>query len=473
MGATTAVSPARPQINIGFVVLISVAAALGGFLFGFDSAVVNGAVPGIQVSFNSTSAQLGFQVASLLLGAALGGLLAGRLADRIGRKRTMLIAGILFLVTAVLSGLSPSGTAFTFFRFFSGMGVGMASLVAPEYISEVAPAAIRGRLTSLQQLGIVVGILIAFLADYGITQAAGGVNNPFWFGLEAWRCMFLTEAIPAAVYILASLFVPESPRYLVFKKRDAEALAVLKRIDASQGEDNVAEIRKSVVSDHKPSMRDLRGPAGKIVPIVWVGIALAALQQLVGINVIFYYGTTLWEAVGFSSTNSLQINVISGAINIIATITAILLVDRVGRRPLLLIGSIGMTVMLATMVLMFMNGTTNAQGQVTLPSPYNLIALVAANAYVFFFGFTWGPVMWVMLGEMFPNMIRGAALSVAVTAQWLANWLVTVTFPSILNIGGPGFAYALYAIFAAISIFFVVRYVKETKGRTLEQMQEG
>jgi MFS family permease len=209
------------------------------------------------------------------------------------------------------------------------------------------------------------------------------------------------------------------------------------------------------------------------VPIVRAGIVLDAPQQSGGHQRHLLLRHDPVEAVGFSSTNSLQINVISGAINIIATVTAILLVDRVGRRPLLLIGSIGMTVMLATMVLMFMNGTTNAQGQVTLPSPYNLIALVAANAYVFFFGFTWGPVMWVMLGEMFPNMIRGAALSVAVTAQWLANWLVTVTFPSILNIGGPGFAYALYAIFAAISIFFVMRYVKETKGRTLEQMQEG
>jgi sugar porter (SP) family MFS transporter len=460
----------RPRINTGFVVLISAAAALGGFLFGFDSAVVNGAVPGIQVSFNSTSAQLGFQVASLLLGAALGGLLAGPLADRIGRKRTMLVAGILFLVTAILTGLAPTGALFTLFRFFSGMGVGMASLVAPEYIAEVSPASIRGRLTSLQQMGIVVGILIAFLVDYWITLAAGGVNSPFWFGLDAWRCMFLTEAIPAAVYILASLFVPESPRYLVFKKRDAEALAVLRRIDPSEGEEKVAEIRQTVLTERKPSFRDLRGPAGKILPIVWVGIGLAALQQFVGINVIFYYGTTLWEAVGFSANNSLQINVISGAINIIATVVAILLVDRVGRRPLLLIGSIGMTVTLATMVLMFANGTIDAQGDLTLPSAYNTIALIAANAYVFFFGFTWGPIMWVMLGEMFPNMIRGAALAVAVTAQWLANWLVTVTFPSILNVGGPSVAYAIYAIFAAISIFFVVRYIRETKGRTLEQM---
>jgi SP family sugar:H+ symporter-like MFS transporter len=470
MGAAAGTIASGPRINVGFVVLISAAAAMGGFLFGFDSAVVNGAVPGIQATFNSTSAQIGFQVASLLLGAALGALIAGPLSDRVGRRTTMLGAGILFLITAILTGLAPVGELFTFFRFFSGMAVGAASVVSPEYIAEVSPAPMRGRLTSLQQLGIVVGILIAFLVDYVITIAAGGVNEPFWFGLEAWRCMFLTEAVPAIVYILAAVVVPESPRFLVANNRDKEAQDVLHRIDASQGAAQVAAIRMTVASEHKPSMRDLRLPEGKIMPIVWIGIALSALQQLVGINVIFYYGTTLWEAVGFTSQNSLQINLISGTINIVATLVAIALVDRVGRKPLLLVGSIGMTITLATMVLMFLNGTTDAQGNVTLPSPYNIIALLAANLYVFFFGVTWGPVVWVLLGEMFSNRIRGAALAVAVTAQRIANWLVTVTFPSLLSFQGPGLAYAIYAIFAAISIYFVIRFITETKGRTLEQM---
>ena len=245
----------------------------------------------------------------------------------------------------------------------------------------------------------------------------------------------------------------------------------MRRIDASQDEATVAAIRQTVATDRKPSMRDLRGPAGKIVPIVWIGIALAALQQLVGINVIFYYGTTLWEAVGFSADNSLQINVISGAINIIATVGAILLVDRVGRKPLLLGGSIGMTVTLAILALMFTTSALDAQGNLTLSPPYSVIALIAANLYVFAFGVTWGPVMWVLLGEMFPNKIRGAALAVAVTAQWLANWLVTVTFPSILSLAGPAAAYAVYAVFAAISVYFVMRYIFETKGRTLEEME--
>lgn len=461
---------ARSQINTTFVVLISAAAALGGFLFGFDSAVINGAVPGIQATFNSSAAATGFQVASLLLGAAVGALIAGRLADRIGRRRTMLVSGIVFLVTAVLTALAPGSVLFTVFRFLSGIGVGAASVVSPAYIAEVSPAPIRGRLTSLQQMGIVVGILIAFLVDYWITLAAGGVNAPYWFGLEAWRCMFLTEAVPALVFIAASLFIPESPRFLVANKRDQEALAVLRRIDASVMEDKIAEIRNTVATEHRPSLIDLRGPAGKVLPIVWIGIALSAFQQLVGINVIFYYGTTLWEAVGFTAENSLQINVFSGVINIVATVVAILLVDRVGRKPLLLAGSLGMTVTLATMVLMFASGTTNAQGQVTLASPYNMIALIAANLYVFAFGVTWGPVVWVLLGEMFNNRIRGAALAVAVMAQWLANWLVTVTFPSLLNRGGPSLAYAIYASFAVISFFFIRRYLQETKGRELEQM---
>jgi len=461
---------AVPRINVGFVVLIAAAAALGGFLFGFDSAVINGAVPGIQDSFAASSAATGFAVASLLLGAALGALVAGPLADRTGRKRTMLLAGVLFAVTAVGTGLAPAIGVFTLVRFVSGMAVGAASVVAPAYIAEISPAAMRGRLTSLQQMGIVVGILVAFLVDYGITLAAGGVTEPFWFGLEAWRCMFLTEAVPALALVAASLVIPESPRFLVGQGRDDEALAVLQHIDASQGPATVAAIRGTVVTEHKPSMRDLRGPAGGVLPIVWIGIALAALQQLVGINVIFYYGATLWEAVGFTADDSLQINVISGVINILGTLLAIALVDRVGRRPLLLIGSAGMTVTLVTLVLAFASGTTDAQGQIVLPSPANLIALGAANLYVFFFAFTWGPVVWVLLGEMFGNTIRGAALAVAVTAQWLANWLVTATFPPMLNQLGPGVAYAVYALFAAISIFFVARFIQETKGRELEQM---
>ena len=249
-------------------------AALGGFLFGFDSAVINGAVPGIQATFAASGAATGFAVASLLLGAALGALGAGPFSDRAGRKRTMLLAGVLFAVTAVGTGLAPAIGLFTAVRFVSGMAVGAASVVAPAYIAEISPAAMRGRLTSLQQMGIVVGILIAFLVDYWITLAAGGVTEPFWFGLEAWRCMFLTEAFPALALVGASLVIPDSPRFLVGQGRDDEALAVLQRIDASEGPATIAAIRGTVATEHKPSMRDLRSPAGRVLPIVWIGIAL-------------------------------------------------------------------------------------------------------------------------------------------------------------------------------------------------------
>jgi len=470
---TASVATAEPEgrINTGFVLLIASAAAIGGFLFGFDSAVINGAVPGIQTSFGSSSAGTGFAVASILLGSAVGALIAGPLADRIGRPRSLFVTGFLFAITAITTAVAPTEVIFTAVRFVSGIAVGAASVVAPAYIAEVSPAPMRGRLTSLQQLGIVVGIFIAFLVDYAITLAAGGVNEPFWFGLDAWRCMFLTEAIPAAVLVVAALVIPESPRYLVANGHEAEALTVLRRIEPDTPESKVADIKATVASAHKPSMRDLRDTrTGRIMAIVWIGIALAALQQFVGINVIFYYGTTLWEAVGFSADDSLQINLISGGINIIATLVAISLVDRVGRKPILFAGSIGLAVTLVILVVMFASGTTDSAGQLILPSPQNVIALIAANAYVFAFGVSWGPVVWVMLGEMFNNRIRGAALAVAVTAQWLANWLVTVSFPPILDRLGPSFAYGIYAFFALVSIVFVRRYLTETKGRELEQM---
>lgn len=471
MTAAAVASGPESRVNTGYVLLIASAAAIGGFLFGFDSAVINGAVPGIQASFGSSGAGTGFAVASILLGSAVGALLAGPLADRVGRPRALFLTGLLFAFTAVITTVAPTEIVFTVVRFFSGIAVGAASVVAPAYIAEVSPTQMRGRLTSLQQLGIVVGIFIAFLVDYVITEAAGGVNEPFWFGLDAWRCMFLTETVPALVLVVAALLIPESPRFLVANDRGPEALAVLRKIEPDTPESKIADIRRTVASEHKPSMRDLLDTTtGKVLAIVWIGISLAALQQLVGINVIFYYGTTLWEAVGFSSSDSLQINLISGGINIIATLVAISLVDRIGRTPMLFGGSIALSITLIVLVLMFASGTTDASGQLVLPSPQSLIALVAANAYVFAFGVSWGPVVWVLLGEMFNNRIRGAALAVAVTAQWLANWLVTVSFPPILDQLGPSVAYGIYAFFAIVSIYFVRRYLTETKGRSLEQM---
>ena len=457
-------------INAGYVTLVAGAAAIGGFLFGYDSAVINGAVPGIQATFKSGSAATGFAVASILIGCAIGALFAGRIADIIGRRHTLLLTGIVFTLSALWTGFVGTEAMFNVARFVSGMAVGAASVVSPAYIAEVSPATIRGRLTSLNQMGIVVGIFVALLVDYLIAAAAGGVTMNFWFGLEAWRWMFLSEAVPALALVIAACCIPESPRYLVRNGRDAEALAVMQRISPTIVASKIEEIRKTFAGERKPRIADLLGPDNRLLPVVWIGIALSCLQQFVGINVIFYYGTTLWEAVGFSDADSLRINVISSTINIAATVIAILLIDRLGRRPLLLWGAVGMALTLGVLALMFATATTGAGGKVTLSHANGLVALVAANLYVLAFGVSWGPVVWTMLSEMFPNRVRGSALAVAATAQWLANWLITVTFPLMLKNLGSSLAYLVYALFAAAAIVFVIRYVSETRGRTLEEM---
>jgi len=457
-------------INAGYVTLVAGAAAIGGFLFGYDSAVINGAVPGIQATFKSGSAATGFAVASILIGCAIGALFAGRIADIIGRRHTLLLTGIVFTLSALWTGFVGTEAMFNVARFVSGMAVGAASVVSPAYIAEVSPATIRGRLTSLNQMGIVVGIFVALLVDYLIAAAAGGVTMNFWFGLEAWRWMFLSEAVPALALVIAACCIPESPRYLVRNGRAAEALAVMQRISPTIVASKIEEIRKTFAGERKPRIADLLGPDNRLLPVVWIGIALSCLQQFVGINVIFYYGTTLWEAVGFSDADSLRINVISSTINIAATVIAILLIDRLGRRPLLLWGAVGMALTLGVLALMFATATTGAGGKVTLSHANGLVALVAANLYVLAFGVSWGPVVWTMLSEMFPNRVRGSALAVAATAQWLANWLITVTFPLMLKNLGSSLAYLVYALFAVAAIVFVIRYVSETRGRTLEEM---
>ncbi|WP_019203560.1 sugar porter family MFS transporter [Tsukamurella sp. 1534] len=456
------------------IVLIAAVAALGGLLFGFDSAVINGAVKAIEQDFEVKGAVLGFAVASALLGAAAGAMTAGRIADRIGRLRVMQIAAVLFFASAVITGLAPEIVTLVFGRIVGGLGVGIASVIAPAYIAETSPARIRGRLGSLQQLAIVLGIFLALLVDYVLAELAGGANQPLWFGLDAWRWMFLSMAIPAVVYGVLATTIPESPRFLVATHRIPEARKVLTLLFGEKNLDiTITRIQESLEGDTKPSWRDLKGPGGKVYPIVWVGLLLSVFQQFVGINVIFYYSNMLWQAVGFEESQSFQISVFTSVVNIATTIVAIMLVDKVGRKPLLMVGSAGMTVTLATMAVCFSTATEgrNAAGEVVphLDGAWGPIALVAANLFVVFFGMSWGPVVWVLLGEMFPNRIRGAALSLAAAGQWAANWLITVSFPELADLSLV-FAYAMYAGFALLSLFFVSRYVKETKGMSLEDM---
>jgi sugar porter (SP) family MFS transporter len=345
-------------------------------------------------------------------------------------------------------------------------------VIAPAYIAEVSPAHVRGRLGSLQQLAIVLGIFVALLSDAFLAHTAGGAADTLWLGLPAWRWMFLAGVVPSLAYGILALQVPESPRFLVARGQLQRAGEVLREVlgarSAAAIQQKVQDIVVSLRRERPPSLHDLRGHRIGLLPIVWVGILLSVFQQFVGINVIFYYSTTLWLSVGFSEADSLTITVITSVTNVVVTLVAIAIVDKVGRKPMLVAGSAGMAVSLGTMAFCFAHSVGSGK-DVSLPGHWGTIALVAANVYVVFFGATWGPVVWVLLGEMFPNRIRAAGLAVAAAAQWLANFAITTTFPVLANIG-LSFAYGLYALFSVLSFVFVVAAVRETKGRELEDM---
>ncbi|PID98416.1 MAG: MFS transporter, partial [Actinomycetales bacterium] len=320
------------RFHTGKVIQLAVVAALGGFLFGFDTAVINGAVEAMKGEFGMSSALTGFTVASALLGCMVGAAAAGRISDRFGRIRVMVIAALLFSVSALGSGLAFGIPDMILWRVVGGLGVGAASVIAPAYIAEISPASVRGRLGSLQQLAIVTGIFVALLSDYAIATAAGGAAEKLWLDLSAWRWMFMVELIPAGIYGTLALTIPESPRFLVRLGRDEEAERILGSILIDGAKERVQEIRRTIENATKTSWSDLMVPGTRrILPIVWVGIALSVFQQFVGINVIFYYSSTLWRSVGFTEQDALTQTVITSITNIVVTIVAIMLIDRIGR----------------------------------------------------------------------------------------------------------------------------------------------
>ena len=466
-------SSAEVSVPIARVVLVAATAALGGFLFGFDTAVINGAVSAIGEQFSTGPFLLGFAVASALIGCAIGAWYAGRIADRYGRIRVMLIAAVAVHRQRDRLRVSRSASGIlSFWRVVGGLGVGAASVIAPAYIAEVSPPAYRGRLGSLQQLAIVSGIFVALLSDAAIVAAAGTATAPWLLGLEAWRWMFLVAVVPAADLRRAGADHPRVAAVPHRARRDDQGQGgaqPLRRRQRREGLDRHPQDRRG----QSPIARASRScGAGKfgLLPIVWIGIGLSVLQQFTGINVIFYYSTTLWQAVGFTEQDSLTITVITSVTNIVTTIIAIMLIDKVGRRPLLLVGAIGQFLCLAVLTLIFATATV-VDGEPVLEGAAGTIALDRGE-----------PVRRVLRGVLGPGGVGAARRDVQQqdprrrpvgrrAAQWAANFVISTTFPALAAVG-LGLAYGVYTFFAFVAIFFVLKFVKETKGRTLESMSE-
>ncbi|MFJ5778115.1 sugar porter family MFS transporter [Streptomyces sp. NPDC093094] len=455
-----------PPQHLGRVVFIAAAAAMGGFLFGYDSSVINGAVEAVRDRYDIGSAALAQVIAIALIGCAVGAATAGRIADRIGRIRCMQIAAALFTVSAVGSALPFSLWDLALWRVVGGFAIGMASVIGPAYIAEVAPPAYRGRLGAFQQAAIVVGIAVSQLVNWGLLKAADGDQRGEILGLEAWQVMLGVMVVPAVLYGLLSFAIPESPRFLLSVGRRERAREILGEVEGDIDLDaRVAEIEHAMNSEQKSGFKDLLGGSFFFKPIVWVGIGLSVFQQFVGINVAFYYSSTLWQSVGVDPSDSFFYSFTTSIINIVGTVIAMLFVDRIGRRPLALIGSVGMAIGLALEAWAFSYDLVDGK----LPATQGWVALVAAHVFVLFFALSWGVVVWVMLGEMFPNKIRAAALGVAAAAQWIANWAITASFPSLAD-WNLSVTYVIYTVFAALSVPFVLKFVKETKGKSLEEM---
>jgi SP family xylose:H+ symportor-like MFS transporter len=449
-----------------YVLAVTVVATLGGLLFGYDTAVISGAEKSIQAylidSQGLSTLIHGLTISSALIGCIIGGLISGILASKFGRKKTLLFAAILFFFSALGSGYPEflffqKGDPtiglllmFNFYRLMGGIGVGLASAACPMYIGEIAPAKIRGQLVSLNQFAIIFGMLVVYFVNWGI--ASGQTIE--WINEIGWRRMFLSETIPAGLFGILLLFVPETPRYLSLTKRDDEALKILTRINGSQlAEKIMADIKRSL--QHHTSAKLFS--FGK--KVIFIGILLSIFQQFVGINVALYYAPRIFESMGAAKDASLMQTVIMGLVNVIFTVVAIFTVDKWGRKPLLIVGSAGMALgMFAISGLAFME-------------VIGIGTLVFIIIYTASFMMSWGPITWVLISEILPNKVRGKAVAVAVAAQWAANYFISSTYPAMMEFSG-GFTYGFYGLMSVLSLIFVWKMVPETKGKTLEEMEE-
>lgn len=454
------------QYNKSYIFGITLVATLGGLLFGYDTAVISGAEKSIQAflvdPLGLSTWIHGATVSSALIGCIIGGSISGFFSNHIGRRQTLRLAALLFFLSALGSAFpetiffkkgEPSTgllLAFNFYRIIGGIGVGLASAVSPTYISEVSPAAIRGRLVSFNQFAIIFGMLVVYFVNWGISKG----QTVTWINDVGWRYMFASEAIPAALFGLMLLFVPESPRYLALKRRDEEALSVLTKVNCTmQRAEKILREIKGTLGD---TVRAKITSYGKTVIIV--GILLSVFQQFVGINVALYYAPRIFESMGAAKDASMLQTIIMGLVNVVFTVLAILTVDRWGRKPLLITGSIGMAVgMFAISALSFNN-------------VIGISTLVFIIIYTASFMMSWGPICWVLISEIFPNKIRGQAVAIAVAFQWFANYLISSTYPAMMEFSG-GMTYGFYGVMAVLSALFVWKMVPETKGRSLEEME--
>jgi len=449
-----------------YVTLLAVGAALGGFLFGADTSAMNGALPGIEDTLGIGPGVLGFLAAISLLGCATGAWFAGGLADRRGRPWVMALGGGLIALGAIGGALSRGALVLGACRLVVGVGIGGLSAMVPGYIVEIAPAAIRGRLGSLWQLALIVGQLLGLVGASGLVAWAGSEAAPLAWGGAAWRWMFAAVGACAAAYVAIARAVPPSAPDALRRGRADEAKRILERTSNAPADAEVAAIKAAQSGVERPGLEELRGSRLGLRPIVWIGIMLAALQQLVGINVVKTYSNTLWQSVGFSTGSAFAVSIITVLVSFVSTLIAMAVVDRVGRRTMLGGGAAVMVVSLAALAFAF-SATSGSAGEAALGRGASLTALVAMNVFALGFGVTWGPVMWVMLSELFKSDIRAVAVAVCTAVNWITNWAVTQSFPHLARLG-LGITYAIYATFSALALVFVWKALPETRGREID-----
>jgi SP family arabinose:H+ symporter-like MFS transporter len=437
------------NMNKNFVIRVSAVAALGGLLFGFDTAIISGAIPYISSYFSLSEYMLGWAVSSILIGCAVGAMVSGKLADLYGRRFVLIYCAILFAVSGIGAGVSGELYEFILFRLIGGLGVGAAAMVSPMYIAEIAPAAWRGRLVAFYQLAIVIGILLAYFSNYMFNS----------MGADSWRWMFASQAAPSFLFLFLLMLVPETPRWLIRKGRHKEAVTIITRISGSrEAKLEMAEIEKSFAQGKQASLNILFNK--KYLPVLWIGIGIAVFQQVTGINSILYYAPVIFKETGLSSASSLLQTIGIGTVNVISTFIAIGLVDKVGRKKFFLIGSVLMGISLVAVGFCFEYHYFD-----------HYIVLIFMLLYVASFGCTLGAVTWVYLSEIFPNAVRGLALSIATLSLWLADFVVTYTFPVMTKHLGTAPTLFCYAALCAVAFIYMLFNVKETKGRSLEEIE--